>query len=154
MDIENVFSRIENLIDKQIEDAIPSDVGFDAQDIKDTLSEAGESLRNQFTIPFGFDINLIRNDDDNNFQWNETVRLAVDQYPNYLDPFEETTYEGVDYYSLGLKNICTLGPTGFPILPPTPVTPWIATLNVWVIEVKGEYAEFKVIDSSDETLFN
>jgi len=153
-DIENVFSRIENLIDKQIEDAIPSDVGFDAQGIKDTLSEAGESLRNQFTIPFGFDINLIRNDDDNNFQWNETVRLAVDQYPNYLDPFEETTYEGVDYYSLGLKNICTLGPTGFPILPPTPVTPWIATLNVWVIEVKGEYAEFKVIDSSDETLFN
>ena len=25
---------------------------------------------------------------------------------------------------------------------------------MWVIEIKGEYAEFKVIDSSDETIFN
>ena len=53
-----------------------------------------------------------------------------------------------------LRNRCTLGPTGLPILPPTPVTPWIITINIWIIDVEGEYAMFKVIDSSDETIFN
>lgn len=155
-DIENVFSSIESKIDEQIENAIPSDAGFSAQDVKDTLSgEAMDALKNQFAIPFGFDINLTHNDDDGAFQWSETTRLAIDQYPNYLDPFEKASFgSDEDFYALKLRNTCTLGPTGLPILPPSPVTPWIITLNIWFINVRGEYAEFKVIDSSDETLFN
>jgi hypothetical protein len=154
-DIENVFSSIESKIDEQIENAIPSDAEFSAQDVKDTLSgEAMDALKNQFAIPFGFDINLTHNDDDGAFQWSETIRLAIDQYPNYLDPFNEVEFEGKKEYWLGVKNLCMLGPTGVPILPPTPVTPWIITLNIWLIDVHGEYAQFKIIDSSDETLFN
>ncbi len=157
-DLETVFSTIEDKIDEKLGEAIADHApGLDADKVKDALSgEAMETLSNQFSIPFGFDINLDSKQLDKfgNPLWNETVRLAVDQYPNYLDAFNETGYNGVNFWSLGVKNICTLGPTGFPILPPTPVTPWIVTINVWVIDVKGEYAEFKVIDSSDETLFN
>ena len=42
----------------------------------------------------------------------------------------------------------------FPILPPTPVTPWLVTLNVWIIDVAGEYEEFRLVDTGDETAFN
>jgi len=151
--IENVFEGIVNEIDEQIEDAIPSNADFSSQDVEDTLSgEAMNTLKNQFSIPFGFDMNLTNSDGD--YPWNESIRLAIDQYPNYLDPFNEVEFEGKKDYWLGIKNTCTLGPTGLPILPPTPVTPWVVTLNVWLIEVHGEYAQFKVIDSSDETLFN
>ena len=151
--IENVFEDIVNEIDKQIEDAIPLDADFSSQDVKDTLSgEAMDTLKNQFAIPFGFDMDLINS--GGAYPWSESIRLAIDQYPNYLDPFNEVEFEGKKDYWLGIKNTCTLGPTGLPILPPTPVTPWVVTLNVWLINVKGKYAEFKVIDSSDETLFN
>ena len=154
-----MFSSIESQIDDALSDVISDieGVDFSADDIKNTLSgSAMDTLSNQFAIPFGFDVRLDSNmlDKEGKPLWNETVRLAVDQKPNYLDAFEQTTYKGVDYWSLGVKNLCTLGPTGFPILPPTPVTPWVVTINVWVIDVKGEYAEFKVIDSTDETLFN
>jgi hypothetical protein len=27
-------------------------------------------------------------------------------------------------------------------------------MNLWVIDVQGEYAQFKIIDTSDETIFN
>jgi len=156
-DLENVFLEVENAINNQIDKIITEQVssqGFSASDIKDTLSGDGMSfLQNQFFIPFGFDMNLSRYKNEE-FEWDETVKLAVDQHPDYLTPFEQTEFEGKTIQTMGLRNICTLGPTGLPILPPTPVTPWIITLNVWVIDVKGEYAEFKVIDSSDETIFN
>jgi len=92
------------------------------------------SLQNQFAIPFGLDMNLVHNDDDGNPEWNETVRLAVDQYPNYLSPYEKTEFGNEEIWTLKIRNRCMLGP--------------------WLIDVEGEYAQFKVIDSSDETLFN
>ena len=153
-DIIDVFDSIDNAIDKQIDSILPTDSDFSSSDIKDTLkSEGMNALKNQFTIPFGFEMDLKRFD-NSEFQWNETIRLAVDQYPNYLTPFKTTKYEGKEIQTMGLRNICTLGPTGLPILPPTPVTPWVITINVWVIDVKGEYCEFKVLDTTDETIFN
>ena len=152
--IVDFFEEIENEIDKNIDDIIPDGSGFNAEDIKDTLSsEAMAALKDQFVIPFGFDMSLKRYK-NSVLEWDEIVRLAVDQYPDYLTPFKETEYEGKTIQTMGLRNICTLGPTGLPILPPTPVTPWIITINVWLIDVKGEYCEFKVIDTTDETLFN
>ncbi len=156
-DIENVFLQVENAINNQIDNLITqhvTDQGFSASDIKDTLSSEGMNfLQNQFFIPFGFDMDLSRYKNDE-LEWGETVKLAVDQSPDYLTPFKKTEFEGKTIQTMGLRNICTLGPTGLPILPPTPVTPWIITLNIWIIDVKGEYAEFKVVDSSDETIFN
>ena len=153
-DIIDVFESIDNAIEEQIDSILPADSGFSASDIKDTLkSEGMAALKNQFTIPFGFDMDLKRFK-NSELQWNETIRLAVDQYPDYLTPFKTTSYEGKDIQTMGLRNICTLGPTGLPILPPTPVTPWVITINVWLIDVKGEYCEFKVLDTTDETIFN
>jgi len=153
-DIENVFAGINNTISEKLEETLSKYApDLDASEIKNTLRETKDALTNGFTIPFGFDIKLVRR--ANNAEvWNETVRCAVDQYPNYLDPMEKTGFGDEEIWTLKLRNRCTLGPTGFPILPLTPVTPWIVTLNIWVIDVEGEYAEFKVIDSTDETLFN
>ncbi len=153
-DIIDVFDSIDDAIDEQIDKMIPEDSGFSASDIKDTLKSSGmNSLKNQFTIPFGFDMSLKRFD-RGDLEWEETVRFAVDQYPDYLTPFKTTSYEGKEIQTMGIRNICTLGPTGFPILPPTPFTPWVVTINVWLIDVKGEYCEYKVLDATDETIFN
>jgi hypothetical protein len=99
-------------------------------------------------------MNLTRYDRKGVPLWNETVRLAVDQYPNYLDPFEKTRWNTEELWTLKVRNRCVFGPTGLPILPPTPVTPWLLTMNLWVIDIQGEYAQFKIIDTSDETIFN
>jgi len=155
-DIKNYYSNVESMLDGYINDALEENDGSaSADDVHDALSgEAMSSLQNQFTIPMGYDITL-KND------WTESIRIAVDQAPDYLKPNEittvteeETNDRGEEFYALKLRNTCTLGPTGFPVLPPTPITPWIFTLNVWYIEVKGEYKEFKVVDTTDETHFD
>jgi hypothetical protein len=135
-----------------LEDAIPQDLGVHANNISETIDDAVDAVRNQCTIPFGCEMTLTSRDTDGFGEWNESVRLAVDQSPEYLDPFEKTGDE--ELWTMKLRNRCLLGPTGLPILPPTPVTPWVATVNVWVIDVEGEYAHLKIIDSSDETIFN
>jgi len=94
-------------------------------------------------------------------EWAESIRIAVDQNPDYLKPDvpidvteEENNIGDEKFYALKLRNTCTLGPTGFPFLPPSPVTPWILTFNIWIIDVAGEYKEFKVVDTTDETHFD
>ncbi|MCX6664461.1 MAG: hypothetical protein NT038_00130, partial [Euryarchaeota archaeon] len=149
--IIHTFSEVADQFSDVVDKNVPGELRDHVQDA--LKSEVVDPLKNQFTIPFGFEMNLTRYT-GSDVAWDESVRLAVDQYPNYLSAFEQTEYEGVNYWSLGLRNLCILGPTGLPILPPTPVTPWIITLNMWLIDVKGEYAEFKVIDSSDETVFH
>jgi hypothetical protein len=151
---ESVFSQISAQLTDTIDAALPPDAGFNTRNITETLDDASDAIRNQFTIPFGFDMTLTRHDREGITLWNETVRLAVDQYPNYLDPFEKAVWGNEELWTLKLRNRCMLGPTGLPILPPTPVTPWLLTMNLWVIDVQGEYAQFKIIDTSDETIFN
>jgi len=151
---ETVISSLSDELQAVLNKAIPSDVGCTAQNLTETLDETVDAVRNQFTISFGLNMTLSRFDDDGTFLWNETVRLAVDQQPNYLDPFEPTMDKEEELWTLKLRNRCLFGPTGLPILPPTPVTPWLMTLNLWVIDVEGEYTHFKIIDTSDETLFN
>jgi hypothetical protein len=151
---ESVFSQISTQLTDTIDAALPSDAGFNTRNITETLDDASDAIRNQFTIPFGFDMTLTRHDREGIPMWNETVRLAVDQYPNYLDPFEKTRWGDEELWTLKLRNRCMLDPTGLPILPPTPVTPWLLTMNLWVIDVQGEYAQFRIIDTSDETIFN
>jgi len=153
-DIEQTFSNVIDSVDQKLRETIDDYApDLNTDDIRQTLSDTKNALKNGFTIPFGFDMDVVRKK-DGEFVWNETLRCAVDQYPNYLDPFEKTGFGDEEIWALKLRNRCTLGPTGFPILPPTPVTPWVVTLNIWVIDVEGEYAQFKVIDSNDETFFN
>jgi len=153
-DIEQILSDIIDLIDQKLEETLEEYAPtLDTNDVRETLSDTKDAIKNGFTIPFGFDMDVARKKDGESV-WNETLRCAVDQYPNYLDPFEKTGFGDEEIWTLKLRNRCTLGPTGFPILPPTPITPWVVTLNIWVIDVEGEYAQFKVIDSNDETLFN
>lgn len=151
--IEVIFSAVENKYSEEMQSKLNDYFGSDSTDARSSLNKAQDLLSNQLAIPFGFDMELNRIVDDNEL-WNEKIRLAVDQIPNYLDPYEKTEYEDELFWSLKLKNVCTLGPTGIPILPPTPVTPWIFTMNIWYIEVAGEYGMFKVMDTLDENIPN
>lgn len=151
---DSVFTQISQQLTHAIDAAIPSSTGFTAQNITETLDDASDALRNQFMIPFGYDMNLSRSDRQGVLLWNETIRLAVDQYPNYLNPFERTPWDNEELWTIKIRNRCIFGPTGLPLLPPSPVTAWLLTMNLWVIDVQGEYPQFKITDTSDETIFN
>jgi len=153
-DIEHYYTNIEDTVNDYIDDALEDgDAGASADDVHDALSgESMSSLQNQFTIPMGYDITL-------KSDWTEKIKIAVDQNPNYLKLDNETEVSESDnkigdesFYPLKIRNTCTLGPLGFPVSPT--FTPWIFTFNIWLIEVKGEYREFKVVDTTDETHFN
>jgi hypothetical protein len=149
-----VISSLFDELQTTLNELVPSEVGCTAQNLTETLDETVDAVRNQFTIPFGLNMTLSRFDDTGVFLWNETVRLAVDQRPNYLDPFEPIMDQREELWTLKLRNRCLFGPTGLPILPISPMTPWLVTLNLWTIDVEGEYTYFKIIDTSDETIFN
>ena len=151
---EAYFSSISQQLSNAIEKAIPLSAGFTAKNLTETLDDASDALQNQFMIPFGYDMNLSRYNQQGVLLWNETIRLAVDHYPNYLNPFERTPWENEEIWTLKIRNRCVFGPTGLPLLPPSPLTVWMMTLNLWVIDIEGEYPVFKVIDTSDETIFN
>lgn len=149
-----VFSGISEQLNTSLSASIPSSAGFTSGDITKTLEDVSDGIRNQFTIPFGYPMNLTRYNQQQQPVWNETVRLGVDHTPHYLDPFEQTTYDGEELWCLKIRNRCVFGPTGLPLLPPSPITPWVLTMNLWVLDVEGEYARIKLLDTSDETIFN
>jgi hypothetical protein len=151
---DSVFIQISQHLTHAIEAAIPSSARFTSKNITETLDDASDALRNQFMIPFGYDMNLSRYDRQGVLLWNESIRVAVDQYPNYLNPFQRTPWENEELWTIKIRNRCVFGPTGLPLLPPSPVTAWVLTMNLWVIDVQGEYPQFKIIDTSDETIFN
>jgi len=74
------------------------------------------------------------------------VTLLIDQEPNYLDA--EMPYGEEKLYTLKLRNNNLLEATGVHILPS--LDPWIATFNMWSIDVEGEFVKFEVQDVDDE----
>ena len=62
--------------------------------------------------------------------------------------------DGKDEYFLGIRNNCLLGSSGLPILPISPTTPWLITLNIWLVQIRGDFAQFSLSDTSDETVFH
>lgn len=150
---KTVFCLISEQINQSIHAAIPSNADFTTQNLTKTIEDVSDTIHNQFTIPFGYPMSLTRYQHGVSL-WNETLRLAVDHFPNFLDPFEKTSWGDEEIWTLKIRNRCVFGPTGLPILPPTPFTPWLLTMNCWVIDVEGEFAQLKIIDTSDETIFH
>lgn len=149
--INNSFSsltdNLQNQIDNKVSDKISPNKVFD------TLSSGISSeIGNQIIIPFSKELYLIRNNDSNNIGWSEYATIAVTHKPHYLDAFHKIEYNGKKKYWFGIRNTCIFGPTGLPILPP--LIPWVVTLNTWLIEVKGCFAEFKILDTNGETIYS
>jgi len=107
-----------------------------------------------FSIPFGVPLRLDSLPDSFEIPWDELIQIIIHQTPSYLSPFYKEEYDGKKEYFLSIRNICSLGPTGMPILPITPTTPWLVSLNFWYISIRGSYAEFVLSDGNDETIPN
>jgi len=111
------------------------------QDYKDTINEYKNSISQLTEIQFGSQMKLKKG-------WEENVTLTISADPDYFDFNNPPSKE--EEWQFDVKNICLFGPTGLPLLP-TPVTPWIVTINSWYIHVDGHWDTFRVLDSSDET---
>ena len=111
------------------------------QSYQNNLDHYKESVSQLSSIQFGNQMTL---DED----WVENITLTISTTPDYFD-FEEESSEEEDW-QFNVKNICLFGPTGLPLLP-TPVTPWVVTINTWYIHIDGHWDTFQVLDSSDET---
>lgn len=151
--INETFSSLTKDLQNQINDKVSNKVS--SNNVFNILSSGISSeIGNQIIIPFSKELTLRRDKDSNNLGWNEYATIAITHKPHYLDPFHEMEYNGKKKYWFGIRNTCIFGSTGLPILPPTTVTPWVLTLNTWLIEVKGVFAEFKLLDTNDETIYS
>ena len=154
--LQMIGDQILQTIDTSIDDSLE---GYDFQQQNEVLSllnnqDEGSFFSESFTIPFGLSLSLKSFGTMALSQWNESLHLSVNQYPKYLSPFVQEEYEGKKEYFLAVRNTCLLGTTGLPILPITPTTPWIVTLNTWLLSFRGSYAEFILADGNDETIPN
>jgi len=94
-------------------------------------------------LQFGLTMPLTKSGE--HYQWNEQVGFSIDQEPDYFNTEEASSTT----YNFLIQNICLFGPSGLPLLP-TPVTPWIITVNCWYIHVEGQFTRFEVIDTVGE----
>ncbi|MFO8077983.1 MAG: hypothetical protein R6U21_05025, partial [Thermoplasmatota archaeon] len=153
-DITQVFTQLIESVESTMDSSVSSVDDVSGTDVKQALSsESLGSMGDMITIPLGYDLDLFLNE-NSNYSHHETLRLAVNHKPNYLNPFEKQTIADSEEYFMEIENICTLGSTGLPLLPPTPTTPWLITLNIWIIRVSGHYAEFSISDCNQETVFH
>ena len=141
--VENTRDKTKKKIDEELIDKFDNDkdVKIKVSDIKAAKDKMkGIDANNLPAIQFGLTMPLI----NAKLDWNEEIGFSINQEPNYFEPSEST-----DTYTFLEKNKCLFGPTGFPILP-TPITPWIITINAWYIEIQGSFSRFEVIDTIGE----
>jgi len=153
-------NKIENVLMKSNKEEIENEIDDRLDDYNENMKyDSYESAQEQYrgrvseigTIKLGNTMKL-------NGDWTEDIALAISTTPDYFGAVGKTL-TGKEYkdiadeekWDFNVKNICLFGPTGLPILPPTPLTPWIVTINCWYIQVDGHWDTFKVLDSSDET---
>lgn len=137
---------------KKIEDEIKKN--FSQPDkVKKANLDAAKFLSRGFKLPLAVSMRAYHVDEKGNIYppeklqaWNESVTLLINQEPNFLDA--EMPYGEEQLFTLKLRNINFLGGTGVNILPS--LEPWIATFNVWSIDVEGEFVKFEVQDVDDE----
>ena len=136
-----------------IDGQIDEQFNASAADVRDANNNGTELLKDVISFPIGLTMRAehVRDDGskyevDDIAYWEEDVTLGVDMEPDYLDPTEP--YPGESFYTLKLRNINLLGPTGAFVLPS--MNPWICTVNSWFIEVEGDIVEFTVLDLNNE----
>lgn len=144
----------QNDIDDAISDALENaDVG-DKTVFDEAMNENMiTSFQHQLSVPLSTSMQLEKIDSKTR-GWNESLLLSIDHQPAYCSCFNQETIDGKQEYFLGIRNTCLLGPSGLPILPITPTTPWLVTFNTWLIQIRGAYAVFSIRDMSDETVFH
>jgi hypothetical protein len=121
--------------------------------VKQANRDAAKFLSRGFKLPLGVPMRAYHVDENGNIYqpsalqaWNESVTLLINQEPNYLDA--EMPYGEEKLFTLKLRNNNLLGGTGVHILPS--LEPWIATFNMWSIDVEGEFVKFEVQDVDNE----
>ena len=120
-------STIQNNIIKELQGQIQT-MGFTTS-VEETLMDA------------------IRTQVDNAFE--KTINQAMDTLQTTLtNEFNtiSTKLETKITHAISTK-ISSIIPSGLPLIPPT----WIATLNVWYIEIDGNIPRFTLVDTTDET---
>ncbi|MBW6519084.1 MAG: hypothetical protein K0A89_11370, partial [ANME-2 cluster archaeon] len=138
---------------EKIDDQIDTDFSESADDVRDANNKGAQLLKDAMSFPIGLTMRAehVREDGsrygvDDIAYWDEEVTLGVDMEPDYLNPMEP--YSGESFYTLKLRNINLLGPTGAYVLPS--MSPWVCTVNSWMIEVEGEIVEFTIQDVDNE----
>ena len=141
--VRNARDKMKNEIDKELTNKFDNnkDVEIKVNDIKAAKNKMkGINANNLPAIQFGLTMPLI----NYSLNWNEEIGFSINQEPDYFKPSKDT-----DSYKFLEKNKCLFGPTGLPILP-TPVTPWVITINAWYIEIQGSFSRFEIIDTIGE----
>jgi len=105
---------------------------------KQAMIVNGYDIKKLPPIQFGLNLKI------KNHQWSENVGFSIDQKPDYFIPSKPD-----DSYRFMEKNICIFGPSGLPVLP-TPITPWLITINAWYIEIQGQFEKFEIADTTGE----
>jgi len=148
---KSVKKEVENIINKELK---KYETNFEYKDYEKNKARYEGSISKINSIHFGRKMRLIKP-----YEWEENVTIAINSNPHYFGAVGENLmrekYEDIareENWYFNIKNICLFGPTGLPVLPPTPVTPWIATVNLWYIHVEGRWSVFKIVDSNDETI--
>ncbi|MEM3086103.1 MAG: hypothetical protein QXO51_07495 [Halobacteria archaeon] len=111
---------------------------------REAIRKRGEFLKGAASFPLGMEMNLSVGDRTAEARgwargWNETVRLSIDQRPDWLNGNETEGFIPLKIRTWSLP--VPVAPTrhgGAMILPPP--FPWVVTANAWVVHVEGEFA--------------
>ena len=138
---------------EMINDKIDEELGDSADDVREANKDGADLLKEAISFPIGLTMMAQHVQDvgtrygvDELGYWEEEVTLGVDMVPDHLNPLEP--YPGESYYSLKLRNINLLGPTGVYVMPS--LNPWVCTINSWFIEVEGDIVGLNVQDVDNE----
>jgi hypothetical protein len=82
-------------------------------------------------------------DPDELAYWDENVTIGVNMEPDYL--FAEND-DDKELISLGVRNICLMGPKGVPVLPPPH---YVVHFNSWMIDVEERIDDFLIFDADN-----
>ncbi len=142
---ESIGENITKALEKQ---NVGGNLMKEREDAKKKAAESGLDAYSLPSLQFGLTMPLKMDIKTEDIKWEEQIGFAINQEPDYF------TYKNLNSnspYRFKVKNICLFGPTGLPILP-TPITPWVITVNAWYIEIQGQFAKFEVTDTIGEMM--